>query len=90
MFNPFVSEDPSLDNAIAECFADLSGLEEHTEEYSAACDQLTKLYALKKSGPVDLNQLLDISAKIFIAFAVLKFERTDVVTTKLWSFFSKI
>lgn len=88
MFNPFRPEDPALDEAIAEVFTDLKGGTSDEETYKKSVEQLVKLYSLKPKG-VDPNQLLTVIGNLAIGFAVLKFEGTGVVTTKIWNFLKK-
>ena len=88
MFNPFKPEDPALDEAIAEVLNDMKGSSSYEEEYQKSVDQLTKLYALKQKS-VDPNTLMTVAGNIFIGMAVLKFESTGVVTSKIWSFLQK-
>lgn len=88
MFNPFRPEDPALDEAIAEVLQDMKGNHSYEDEYQKSVEQLTKLYALKQKG-VDPNTLMTVAGNIFIGMAVLKFESTGVVTSKIWSFLQK-
>lgn len=88
MFNPFRPEDPALDEAIAEVLSDMKGWTSDEDQYQKSVDQLTKLYALKQRG-VDPNTLLTVAGNIFIGMAVLRFESTGVVTSKIWSFLQK-
>lgn len=48
MFNPFDTEDTTLDEAIASAFLDLAHHKPDSSEYQSTVDQLTKLYALKE------------------------------------------
>lgn len=89
MFNPFSPEDQALDEAIAEVLTDLKSHTSETDEYAKSVEQLTKLYALR-SKRVDPNTLLTIAGNLLIGLAVIKYEQTGVITTKVWSFLSKI
>lgn len=91
MFNPFRPEDPALDEAIAEVLQDMKGNSSYEDEYQKSVDQLTKLYALKpkKIENVDPNTLITVAANVFLGIAVLRFEDTGVVTSKLWTFLKK-
>lgn len=87
MFN-FNPEDPDLVEAIADGFRDLKGFDAHSEEYQKAVDQLVKLHSLKKKR-VDPNTALTVAGNLAIGVAVLKHERTAVITSKVWSFLTK-
>jgi hypothetical protein len=91
MFNPFRAEDPLLEEAIASAFADLKSHSADEEGYQKTVDQLTKLYAMKKeSVALDPNKLLLIFGNVYVGLKVLNYEQTGVITSKLWSFMSKI
>lgn len=89
MFNAFRQEDPDLIAAIADVYSTLAGLEAHEKDYASAVDQLVKLQTFKKKN-LDPNTLITVIGNLVIGFAVLKYEGTGVITTKLWSFMSKI
>lgn len=88
MFNRFNQEDPDLTEAIADAFRDLKGFDAHSEEYQKAVDQLVKLQSLRKKS-LDPNTVLTVAGNLAIGFAVVKHERTAVVTSKVWSFLMK-
>jgi CHASE3 domain sensor protein len=89
MFNPFRPEDPALDEAIAEALSDLRSHTSEEDEYKRSVDQLVKLYALKPKA-LDPNTLLTVAGNIIIGVAVLKYEQTGIITSKIWNFMSKI
>jgi CHASE3 domain sensor protein len=87
--NPFNTEDSNLDEAIASAFADLKAHSADEEGYHKTVDQLTKLYALKHKR-VDPNTVLTVAGNIFIGLAVIKYEQTGVISSKVMSFMKKI
>lgn len=89
MFNPFRQEDPALDAAITSVFKEMTTLTSDDPEYAKMVEQLPKLYALKNEKQVDPNTVLTVVGNLAIAILVVKFERTDVITTKLFSFLAK-
>lgn len=89
MFNPFRKEDPDLTEAIANVYHDLRGYEAHTEEYQKAVDQLVKLNGLKNQG-LSPDTLATVAGNFMIGLAVLNYEHTGVITSKVWSFLKKI
>lgn len=89
MFNPFNPKDPALQEAIDSAYRELANYSSDSDEYQQIQKQLTALYALKKPS-VDPNKLLLVAGNVFIGIKVLQYEKTAVVTTKLWSFLSKL
>lgn len=91
MFNPFRPEDPALDAAIADAFKSLEHLDAADPEYQKILSQITNLYALKRQ-PVDIdpNKLAAVAGNILVAIVVIKFERTNIITTKVGTFLSKL
>lgn len=89
MFNAFRKQDPDLNAAIAEAYRDLKDFTANEGPYSTIVDQIVQLNTLKNKG-VDPNTLVVVVGNLLIGFAVIKYERTAVVTTKLWSFMSKL
>jgi hypothetical protein len=87
MKNPF-EEDPNLEKAIESAFTDLNGFTADEEEYQKAIDQLVKLQAMRKKQ-LDPNTVVIIGTNLLIAVLVLRFERTDIVSTKLFGFLRK-
>lgn len=91
MFNRlFAPKDEQLEEAISSLYSDLAGHTGETEDASKVIDQLTKLYALKPAPVLDPNELTKTMSSIAIAVAVLKYEETGVITTKLFQFFGKM
>lgn len=88
MFNPFRQEDPQLESAIAAAYEELKNSQSDHVAYAAIVKQITKLNNLKNQG-VDPNVLLTVAGNLLVTIAVLKFEQTGVITTKLLSFLVK-
>lgn len=89
MFALFRQEDPALDAAIASVYKEMNAVNADDPVYAKSVEQLAKLYALKNEKPVDPNTVLTVIGNLAIALIVVKFERTDVITTKLFSFLPK-
>lgn len=89
MFNRTNPKQDMLDLAIAETFTDLKGYTAERDEHSKIVSQLTELYALQPKG-VDRNAMLMALSNVAIAVAVLNYEKTGVVTTKLFQFLGKM
>jgi len=83
-----------LDEAIADVFSALKGLDEETEEYSAAADQLIKLMKLKKdvepSWIPSPDVALSAAANIAGILLILNHERIHVIATKALGFVGKL
>lgn len=90
MFNPFAPKDDRLEKAIDSLYSDLAGFTGETEEAAKTIDQLTKLYALAPQPVVDPNEVIRAGSSLAIALAVLKYEETGIITTKLFQFFGKM
>lgn len=92
MNNPFQPEDPQLQEAIDSAFADLKGFHADSDEYKKITAQLKELYALKpdRRPALDPNKLILVLGNVYVGLKVLNFEQTGIVTTKLWSFMSKM
>ena len=93
MFNPFRSEDPALEEAIASALQDLKSFSADEEGYEKTVKQLSALYALKpdNSWPKpDVNKLAIVITNIYIGTKIIKFEETGVITSKVMNFMSKI
>lgn len=88
--NIFAPKDENLQKAIDSVYADLAGFTAETDEAAKTIDQLTKLYALAPKPVLDPNELTKTLSSIAIAVAVLKYEETGVITTKLFQFFGKM
>lgn len=89
MINPFNPKDQALDEAIASVYSDLAGFTAETDEYQKAMNQLTALYALREKR-VDPNVVLTTLGNIGIALAVIKYEQTGIVTSKVFQFLGKM
>ena len=88
MFKNFNKDNPDLTEAIADAFRDLKGFDAHSPEYKAAVEQLTALHAMQKKR-VDPNTALTVAGNRAIGLAVIKHEKTSVITSKVWSFLTK-
>ncbi len=88
MINPFAPKDETLQVTIDYVYKEMTNHDAHSEEYAKCNEQLGKLYALQNKG-VDPNVLLTVLGNTFIAIAVIKFEQTGVITTKVLSFLTK-
>lgn len=88
--NIFRPKDEALEKAIAEVYSDLAGFTAETEEHQKTTAQLTELYALRPKAHVDPNKLVEVFGQLTVAAAVLKYEQTGVITTKLFQFFGKM
>lgn len=84
----FADNDPQLDEAIASIFEEMKVLTADSPEYQKMVEQQLKLHSLKPKT-VDPNVLLTVFGNLAIGAAVLNFEKTGVVTSKIWSFISK-
>jgi hypothetical protein len=89
MFNAFRQEDPDLEEAIASAYGDLRGYDADSDEYKKIVEQIVKLNSLKNEG-LNPNTVATVIGNFAIGLAVLKYERTGVVTSKIWSFMKKI
>lgn len=90
MFNPFAPKDTKLQEAIESAYSDLAGFTAETEEFQKTVDNLTKLYALAPKPVVDANEVVKVAGSLAIARAVLRYEETGIITTKLFQFFGKM
>jgi hypothetical protein len=85
--------DVALNKAITQILITLSGLDEASEEYNAASDQLVKLLTLKKetnsSWRPSPDAIVGGAVSILGILLILKYEKLDVVTSKALSFVGK-
>ncbi len=88
MFNPFDRTDPALDAEIARVLKEMQNNGPELEAYEQQRKQLTELYALKPKA-LSPDVLATVAGNFFVTFAVLHFERTAVITTKLMPFLRK-
>lgn len=88
MFNPFRNEDEHLAIAIDAAYKSLNLTTPGTAEYAEIRQQITELYALQAKR-VDPNVMLTVLGNTLITVAVLQYEKTGVITTKLLSFVKK-
>lgn len=86
--NPFHKEDEDLTEAIADGFKDLKAYDLDDDEATQIIENQVKLYALKNKG-MSKDTVALIAGNVGIAILVLWFEKTDVVTTKLFPFLGK-
>lgn len=93
MFQKKETTQTPLDEAIADVFANLKGLDETSEEYSAAVDQLIKLMKLKKdvepSWIPSPDTVIAAAANLAGILLILNHERVHVIATKALGFVGK-
>jgi len=95
MFLKKTAPEPTpLDEAIADVFSALKGLDEESEDYSAAVDQLVKLMKLKKevqpTWQVSPDVLVTVIANIAGILLVLQHERLHVIASKAFGLVRKL
>lgn len=94
MFQKKTKEPTPLDEAISDVFSALKGLDEESEEYSAAVDQLVKLMKLKKEVEPSWRPSPDVAitaaANIAGILLILNHERLHVIATKAIGFVGKL
>jgi hypothetical protein len=73
--NSFLTEDSSLDEAIASALADLKSFSADEEGYQKAVDQLSKLYKLKHDSIKLAIELRQTDNKHMLESAQAEFER---------------
>lgn len=88
MFNPFNRSDPALDAEIARVLSEMQTNGPELDRYKQQREQLSELYALKPKA-VSPDVLATVAGNFLVTFAVLHFERTAVITTKLVPFLNK-
>lgn len=86
--------DSALDEAISSILTTMNGLDEATEEYAAASDQLVKLMKLKKelnpSWRPSPDALIGVAGSLVSILLILKYEKLDIITSKALSFVGKM
>ncbi len=61
-----------------------------SEEYTRAANNLKTLCEAEKNRRIDIVPIIGFGVQILISVLVLRFERFDVVSTKLTQFIKKI
>lgn len=95
MFN-FIPKphDVALDAAISDVLVTLNSLDESSEEYNVASDQLVKLMKLKNevthSWRPSPDALVGAAGSILSVILILHYEKLGVITSKAVSFVSKM
>lgn len=94
MFKKNAVETTKLDEAIDSAFRELSGYHVTEESYGAAVDHIAKLYKIK-SEHQDKNQVSkDVvvtgAVNLIGIFAILGYERTQIITSKAIGFVTKL
>ena len=86
-----------LDKAIASLIDTLNGFDEDTEEYARFLSQTKTLMELRAKDQeirsrrtVSADQVAGIAANLLGIFAIMSFEKTNVITTKAFGFIPKI
>lgn len=86
--------DSALDEAIASILTTMNCLDEVSEEYAAASDQLVKLMKLKKelnpSWRPSPDALIGVAGSLLSIVLILKYEKLDIITSKALSFVGKM
>lgn len=86
--------DAALDEAISDILTTMNGLDESSEGYSAAADQLVKLMKLKKetapSWVPSPDALVGAAASVLGIILILHYEKLGVVTSKALAFVGKM
>ncbi len=84
----------ALDESISDTFKTLNGLDEDSEEYDKASDQLVKLMKLKKelnpSWRPSPDALVGALGSVLGILLILNFEKMNVISSKALAFVSKI
>lgn len=94
MFNMFRSEPTGLEKARDEALAVLATLDplNEPEDYKTTIkhiDKLSAMIAKEQPDKLNINTLLVIGANLFIVLKVVRYEETNVVTTKVLPFLMK-
>lgn len=94
MFNMFRSEPTGLEKARDDALAVLANLDPLTnqEDYKYTVKQIEKLsqmIAKEQPEQLNVNTLAMIAANLFIVLKVVRYEETNVVTTKVLPFLMK-
>lgn len=94
MFNMFRSEPTGLEKARDDALAVLANLDPLTnqEDYKYTVKQIEKLsqmIAKEQPEQLNINTLAMIAANLFIVLKVVRYEETNVVTTKVLPFLMK-
>lgn len=86
--------DVALDEAISSILNTMNGLDESSEEYDAASDQLVKLLKLKKeSNPSwrpSPDALVGAVGSLAGIFLILHYEKLNVISSKALAFVGKM
>lgn len=84
----------AMDEAISSILITMNGLDESSEEYAAASDQLVKLMKLKKelnpSWRPSPDALIGVIGSLASILLILKYEKLDIITSKALSFVGKM
>jgi hypothetical protein len=94
MFNMIRSEKTGLELARDEALSNLAHLDAFNdpEKYATTLnqiEQLSKLIAEEAPAKLNVNTVALVVANVFIALKVVKYEDTNVVTTKVLPFLMK-
>lgn len=85
----FRKNDEALEAAIAKGFKYLEQFDLDDNEADLTIQQLTKLYDLKRRS-INPDTLAVVSSNVGIAVALILFEKSNVITTKVPQFLSKL
>lgn len=94
MFNLIRSEPTGLEKARDEALAVLGTLDPLTEpdEYKTTLkhiDKLSQMIAKEQPDKLNINTIMMVAANLFIVLKVVRYEETNVVTTKVLPFLMK-
>lgn len=92
MFNRKQPDPTPLDDAIADVYADLRGLDPHTKEYAKAMKALMQLESLKpkKIQAPSADTMIIAGANILGIGMIVGHERLSVITSKAINFVLKL
>ena len=83
------TSDSKLDEAIDNALSELASHELHSEEYSKAADQLTKLYEIRqknKPDTVSKDALINALSGLAGILVIVAYEQRHVMTSRALSF----
>jgi len=77
--------DPELEEAIAECLAEMKGCNADSEEYKLLLDSLERLHALRpEKGRKGMSKdtLVTVAGNLLAVFMIISYERGHVMVSK--------
>ena len=94
MFNSNKTEDPALEAAITDLYAQMETVEADSDEYNRVTDQLSKLYKIKNENERSRDKfskdtLVLAGCNLIGIASILSYEHAHVIASKALSFVMK-